>query len=154
MQSICSQAGCRPADRNSPGGMTDETCAWPDLNCCRSNLYLRHHDQPQLAEPADRGRDPDGNRRSRAVPAAEGAGLAARRCLPGPVISEVDETLPPYISLNPGATADDREQPGIPVERTVIVPTTSADDLMAQGRNHADGSEPPAAEVVDEYFQE
>jgi hypothetical protein len=80
--------------------------------------------------------------------------MVVRRGPRGPVISEVDETLPPYISLNPGATADDREQPGIPVERTVIVPTTSADDLMAQGRNHADGSEPPAAEVVDEYFQE
>src|ERR1035438_3593993 len=80
--------------------------------------------------------------------------MVVRRGPRGPVISEVDETLPPYISLNPGATADDREQPGIPVERTVIVPTTSADDLIAQGRNHAGGPGPPAAEVVDEYFQE
>jgi hypothetical protein len=80
--------------------------------------------------------------------------MVVRRGPRGPVISEVDETLPPYISINPGATADDREQPGIPVERTVIIPTTSADDLMAQPRNHADGSEPADTEVVDEYFKE
>jgi hypothetical protein len=85
--------------------------------------------------------------------------MIVRRGPRGPVISEVDETLPPYISINPGATADDHEQPGIPVERTVIIPSTSAEDLIAQRRNHADGSQPAAAppqgaEVVDEYFEE
>lgn len=90
--------------------------------------------------------------------------MVVRRGPRGPVVSEVDETLPPYISINPGAAADDREQPGIPVERTVIIPSTSAEDLMAQRTTHADGSQPAAAppagvppqgtEIVDEYFEE
>jgi hypothetical protein len=85
--------------------------------------------------------------------------MVVRRGPRGPVVSEVRETLPPYISINPGATADAAEQPGIPVERTVVIPTTSAEDLMAQRRNHADGTQPAGAppqgtEIVDEYFEE
>lgn len=81
--------------------------------------------------------------------------MVVRRGPRGPVVSEVNETLPPYISLNPGATSDGSEQPGIPLERTVIIPTTSADDLLAQrNSSHADVPQPSGAEVVDEYFEE
>jgi hypothetical protein len=84
--------------------------------------------------------------------------MVVRRGPRGPVISEVDETLPPYISLNPGASADGHEQPGIPVERTVIIPTAAADptvaDQIIERRNHADRRQPTGSEVVDEYFEE
>jgi hypothetical protein len=66
--------------------------------------------------------------------------------------SEVDETLPPYISLNPGSAADGHEQPGIPVERTVIVPANS--DPTAQRATAADATQPAGTEIVDEYLEE
>jgi hypothetical protein len=83
--------------------------------------------------------------------------IVVRRGPRGPVVSEVNETLPPYIAINPGASADGHEQPGIPVERTVIIPTSvdpAADAVAAEQKSHADGAPPRGAEVVDEYFEE
>src|ERR1022692_3208468 len=77
--------------------------------------------------------------------------ILVRRGPRGPIVSEVDETLPPYISLNPGAAADGHEQPGIPLERTVIVPATPD----ATGRRAtADTTQPAGTEIVDEYLEE
>jgi hypothetical protein len=79
--------------------------------------------------------------------------ILVRRGPRGPIVSEVDETLPPYIRLNPGSAADGREQPGIPVEqRTVILPTTG--DPTAQRANAADTTQPAGTEIVDEYLEE
>jgi hypothetical protein len=83
--------------------------------------------------------------------------MVVRRGPRGPVVTEVDETLPPYIAINAGATADGHEQPGIPVERTVIIPTPTdpaADNQMAERKSHADHSKPAGSEIVDEYFEE
>jgi hypothetical protein len=77
--------------------------------------------------------------------------ILVRRGPRGPIVSEVDETLPPYISLNPGSAADGHEQPGIPVERTVIVPATP--DPTAR-RATADTTQPAGTEIVDEYLEE
>jgi hypothetical protein len=74
--------------------------------------------------------------------------MVVRRGSKGPVVAEVAETLPPYISINPGATADGREQPGIPVERTVIVPNTP------ESGTPADGARPVSTEILDEYVEE
>jgi hypothetical protein len=77
--------------------------------------------------------------------------LLVRRGPRGRIVSEVDETLPPYISLNPGSAADGHEQPGIPVERTIIVPATPD----ATGRRAtADTTQPAGTEIVDEYLEE
>jgi hypothetical protein len=78
--------------------------------------------------------------------------ILVRRGPRGPIVSEVDETLPPYIRLNPGSAADGREQPGIPLERTVIVPATA--DPTAQRANAADTTQPAGTEIVDEYLEE
>ena len=78
--------------------------------------------------------------------------ILVRRGSRGPIVSEVDETLPPYISLNPGSAADGHEQPGIPVERTVIVPANS--DPTAQRATAADATQPAGTEIVDEYLEE
>ncbi len=69
--------------------------------------------------------------------------MVVRRGPRGPVVSEVDETMPPYIMLNPGASPDGSEQPGIPVQRTVIVPGTPAAH-----------QQPAGTEIVDEYLEE
>jgi hypothetical protein len=77
--------------------------------------------------------------------------ILVRRGSRGRIVSEVDETLPPYISLNPGSAADGHEQPGIPVERTIIVPATPD----ATGRRAtADTTQPAGTEIVDEYLEE
>jgi hypothetical protein len=78
--------------------------------------------------------------------------ILVRRGPRGPIVSEVDETLPPYISLNPGSAADGHEQPGIPLERTVIVPATP--DPAAQRATAADTTQPAGTEIVDEYLEE
>jgi hypothetical protein len=79
--------------------------------------------------------------------------ILVRRGPRGPIVSEVDQTLPPYIRLNPGSAADGREQPGIPVEqRTVILPTAA--DPTAQRANAADTTQPAGTEIVDEYLEE
>jgi hypothetical protein len=77
--------------------------------------------------------------------------ILVRRGTRGPIVSEVDETLPPYIALNPGAAADDHEQPGIPLERTVIVPGSPD---PAPRANAADTTLPAGTEIVDEYLEE
>jgi len=77
--------------------------------------------------------------------------ILVRRGPRGPIVSEVDETLPPYISLNPGAAADGHEQPGIPLERTVIVPAT---DPITQRQTAADLTQPAGTEILDEYLEE
>src|ERR1017187_3475428 len=67
------------------------------------------------------------------------------------IVSEFDCTLPPYISLNPGSAANGHEQPGIPVEQTIIVPATPD----ATGRRAtADTTQPAGTEIVDEYLEE
>ena len=78
--------------------------------------------------------------------------ILVRRGSRGPIVSEVDETLPPYISLNPGAAADGHEQPGIPLERTVIVPATP--DPTTYRATAADTTQPAGTEIVDEYLEE
>jgi hypothetical protein len=75
--------------------------------------------------------------------------ILVRRGPRGPIVSEVDETLPPYIRLNPGSAADGHEQPGIPVERTV-----TTQDPTAQRATGADTTQPAATEIVDEYLEE
>jgi hypothetical protein len=83
--------------------------------------------------------------------------MVVRRGPRGPVVSEVNETLPPYIMLNPGAVADGSEQPGIPVERTVIVPATPdvpPADHVADGARTADSSPAGGTEILDEYTEE
>jgi hypothetical protein len=75
--------------------------------------------------------------------------ILVRRGPRGPIVSEVDETLPPYIRLNPGSAADGHEQPGIPVERTV-----TTQDPTAQGATAADTTQPAGTEIVDEYLEE
>jgi hypothetical protein len=83
--------------------------------------------------------------------------MVVRRGPRGPVVSEVDETLPPYIMLNPGATSDGSEQPGIPLERTVIVPATPdvpAADQMAERHYPADSPQAGGTEILDEYTEE
>ena len=83
--------------------------------------------------------------------------MVVRRGPRGPIVSEVDETMPPYIMLNPGASADGSEQPGIPVERTVIVPGTpdpAPADQRTTRRNPADQAQPAGTEIVDEYLEE
>jgi hypothetical protein len=78
--------------------------------------------------------------------------ILVRRSPRGPVVTTVDEKLPPYISLNPGASADGSPQPGIPLERTVIVPDTP--DLRPQRESAADAAQPAGTEIVDEYREE
>jgi hypothetical protein len=78
--------------------------------------------------------------------------MVVRRGPRGPVVTEVDETLPPYISLNPAGSADNHAQPGIPVERTVIVPETP--DQMTQREARADTAPAGGTEIVDEYREE
>jgi hypothetical protein len=83
--------------------------------------------------------------------------MVVRRGPRGPVVTQVDETLPPYIMLNPGAVADGSEQPGIPLERTVIVPASPdvpPADLMADQRVTADNSQASGTEILDEYTEE
>src|ERR1039458_4108012 len=77
--------------------------------------------------------------------------ILVRRGSRGRIVSEVDETLPPYISLNPGPRAHAPEQPGTPVERTIIVPAPPD----ATGRlAPADTTHPAGTEIVDEYLEE
>jgi hypothetical protein len=78
--------------------------------------------------------------------------MVVRKDPRGTKVAEVAETLPPYISINPGASADGHKQPGIPVERTVIVPATP--EQMAKRENPADGAQPASTEILDEYVEE
>jgi hypothetical protein len=78
--------------------------------------------------------------------------ILVRRGPRGPIVSQVDETLPPYISLNPGSAADGHEQPGIPLERTVVVPATP--DATSRRATAADTTQPAGTEIVDEYLEE
>jgi hypothetical protein len=82
--------------------------------------------------------------------------MVVRRTSRRPLVSQVEETrYPPYIMLNPGASADDSLQPGIPVEETVeSIPVTPENEPTAERRTHADPSRAAGSEVVDEYLEE
>jgi hypothetical protein len=82
-----------------------------------------------------------------------------RRGLHGPVVGEVDETrLPPYVMLNPGASAHDSNgrQPGDLTMREAAretVPDLPADQTAGQDAA-VDDAPAEASEVVEEYIQE
>ena len=82
--------------------------------------------------------------------------MVVRRSSRRPLVSQVEETrYPPYIMLNPGASADDSLQPGIPVEQTVEnIPTIPENNPRAERRAPADPSRAADSEVVDEYLEE
>jgi hypothetical protein len=84
-----------------------------------------------------------------------------RRGLRGPVVGEVDETrLPPYVMLNPGASAGESngDQPGDLTIRAAAgetIPDLLADDSTTrQGSVVVDDSPAAASEVVEEYIEE
>jgi hypothetical protein len=83
-----------------------------------------------------------------------------RRGSRGPIVGEVDETrLPPYVMLNPGASAHESngDQPGdLTVHEAAheTIPDLPEVDLTAEPDRRA--GDPPAAasEVVEEYIEE
>ena len=84
-----------------------------------------------------------------------------RRGPRGPVVGEVDETrLPPYVMLNPGASAreSNSDQPGDLTTRAAAgetIPDLPADDRTTrQDSVVADDSPAAASEVVEEYIEE
>ncbi len=83
-----------------------------------------------------------------------------RRGPRGPVVGQVDEArLPPYVMLNPGASARESngEQPGDLTMRQAADETSqdlSAGDLTAEQDGVADDSSAAASEVVEEYIEE
>jgi hypothetical protein len=83
-----------------------------------------------------------------------------RRGPRGPVVGRVDETrLPPYVMLNPGASAQqgNADQPGDLTmrEAAATIPDLPADDLAgAQDSVVVDDSPAAASEVVEEYIEE
>lgn len=84
-----------------------------------------------------------------------------RRGLRGPVVGQVDETrLPPYVMLNPGASARESngDQPGDLTMRAAAgetIPDLSADERTTrQDSVVVDDSPTAASEVVEEYVEE
>ena len=84
-----------------------------------------------------------------------------RRGPRGPVAGQVDETrLPPYVMLNPGASAHESngDQPGDLTMRAAAgetIPDLPADDLTTRQDSVVVGDSPAAAsEVVEEYIEE
>ena len=84
-----------------------------------------------------------------------------RRGLRGPVVGEVDETrLPPYVMLNPGASAreSNSDQPGDLTTRAAAgetIPDLPADDRTTRQDSVVAGDSAAAAsEVVEEYIEE
>ena len=84
-----------------------------------------------------------------------------RRGLRGPVVGRVDETrLPPYVMLNPGASAGEGNgaQPGDLTMRPAAgatIPDLPADEFKAeQDSVVVDDSPVAASEVVEEYIEE
>jgi len=83
-----------------------------------------------------------------------------RRGPRGPVVGRVGETrLPPYVMLNPGASAQqsNADQPGDLTmrEAAATIPDLPADDLAsAQDSVVVDDSPAAASEVVEEYIEE
>jgi hypothetical protein len=81
--------------------------------------------------------------------------MVVRRSSRRPLVSQVEETrYPPYIMLNPGASADDSPQPGIPVEQTVEDIPPIPETPLAERRRPAEPSRAADSEVVDEYLEE
>ena len=84
-----------------------------------------------------------------------------RRGPRGPVVGQVDETrLPPYVMLNPGASAreSNRDQPGDLTMRAAAgetIPDLPADDRTTR-QDSVVVDDPPnaASEVVEEYVEE
>ncbi len=83
-----------------------------------------------------------------------------QRGSPGPIMGEVDETrLPPYVMVNPGASAHESngDQPGDLTTREAAqetVPGLPATDLTTQPDRVAGHSPAAASEVVEEYIEE
>ena len=84
-----------------------------------------------------------------------------RRGLRGPVVGQVDETpLPPYVMINPGASARESngDQPGDLTMRAAAgetIPDLPADDRTTrQDSVVADDFPAAASEVVEEYIEE
>src|SRR5215469_2880593 len=83
-----------------------------------------------------------------------------RRGLRGPVVGQVDETrLPPYVMLNPGASAQDSSgaQPGDLTMREAAGETVSdlpATDVGAERGSGVTGDSAAATEVVEEYIED
>ncbi|HEX4659201.1 MAG TPA: hypothetical protein VH307_17570 [Streptosporangiaceae bacterium] len=84
-----------------------------------------------------------------------------RRGLRGPVVGRVDETrLPPYVMLNPAASAQESNgaQPGDLTMRAAAgetIPDLPADEFKAkQDSVVVDDSPTAASEVVEEYIEE
>jgi hypothetical protein len=79
--------------------------------------------------------------------------IVVRRDSRGPVLSEINETLPPYVMINSAASADGRDpQPGIPLERTVV--DLPIDEQITERTVPADPARTAGSEVVDEYLEE
>src|SRR5262245_18920144 len=84
-----------------------------------------------------------------------------RRGLHGPVVGRVDESrLPPYVMLNPAASARENNgaQPGDLTMRAAAdqtIPDLPVDEFKA-GQDSVVADDPPAAasEVVEEYIEE
>ena len=83
-----------------------------------------------------------------------------RRGSRSPIVSEVDETrLPPYVMLNPGASAHESNG-GQPRDLSVreaaqeTVPDLPATDMTAKPDHVAGGSPAAASEVVEEEYIE
>lgn len=84
-----------------------------------------------------------------------------RKGLRGPVVGRVDETrLPPYVMLNPGASAEEKngDQPGDLTMREAAretIPDLDAADLAPeQDSVVVDDYPATASEVVEEYIEE
>lgn len=84
-----------------------------------------------------------------------------RRGLRGPVVGQVDETrLPPYVMLNPGASAQESNsaQPGDLTMREAVGETVSdlpTTDVAAERDSAVAGDSATAAtEVMEEYIEE
>jgi hypothetical protein len=83
-----------------------------------------------------------------------------RRGSRSPIVSEVEETrLPPYVMLNPSASAQESNggQPGDLTLRDAAretVPDLPAADMTAEPVRRAADPPTAASEVVEEYFEE
>lgn len=83
-----------------------------------------------------------------------------RRGSRSPIVSEVDETrLPPYVMLNPGASAHESNggQPGDLTVRGAAqetVPDLPAADMTAEPDRRAADPPTAASEAVEEYIEE
>jgi len=153
--------------RRSPmGGITDENRQLPDFNRHRRNLRFRVKAHPSFLDLQITGvvimatgvagmllprRGQQGWLRRRTI---------LRRGLRGPVVGQVDEArLPPYVMVNPGASAHESNgaQPGDLTMREAAGETVSdlpAADVAAEEDSAVAGDSAAATEVVEEYIEE